>query len=237
MFKSLEFDGVDSRNYGVYITGESSFNAPERAVEMVSIPGRNGALIMDQGRYENITVSYPASMCADNEADFAQNLADFRNAIVSRRGYCRLTDEYNPNEYRLALYREGLEVDKKHLTAGEFDIVFDCKPQRFLTSGETKQTFTADGTIDNPTLFEAQPIITVTGNGTLTINGVAMVIGGSSNTVIDCELMECYDGAVSKNSDVIMTPNVFPTLSPGSNTIDLTAGLTKVEIVPRWWQL
>ena len=136
MYKSLSFDNTSSRSYGVYITGEAVYNAPERAVEMISIPGRNGAFALDKGRFENIEVSYPAGIFADNEADFAQAVSDFRNFLCSKKGYCRLSDEYNPSEYRMAVYKSGLEVDPAQLRAGEFTITFDCKPQRWLTSGE-----------------------------------------------------------------------------------------------------
>ena len=135
IFKALTFDGESSRDYGVYITGQAVYNAPERDVEMVTIPGRNGAFAQDQGRFENIEVTYPAGMFASNQADFAQGIAAFRNMLCSRKGYCRLTDEYNPNEYRLAVYKSGLEVDPAR-SAGEFNITFECKPQRYLMSGE-----------------------------------------------------------------------------------------------------
>ena len=71
-YKALTFGGSCSRNYGVYITGEGVFNAPERAIEMISIPGRNGAFALDKGRFENIEVTYPAGIVADNQADFAK---------------------------------------------------------------------------------------------------------------------------------------------------------------------
>ena len=171
IYKSLYFDGEDSRDYGVYITGEAVYNAPEREVEMISIPGRNGALAMDRGRFENIEVTYPAGIFADNEADFAEAISNFRNLLCSKRGYVRLQDEYNPNEYRMAVYKSGLEVEPALLKAGEFDIVFDCKPQRFLTSGEEAVTVTSGGTLTNPTLFEASPLLMVDGYGSLTVNG------------------------------------------------------------------
>ena len=37
LYKGLVFDGVDSRNYGIYITGDAVFNSPERDVEMIEI--------------------------------------------------------------------------------------------------------------------------------------------------------------------------------------------------------
>lgn len=171
MYKSLSFDNTSSRSYGVYITGEAVYNAPERAVEMISIPGRNGAFALDQGRFENIEVSYPAGIFAENEADFAQAVSDFRNFLCSKKGYCRLTDEYNPSEYRMAVYKSGLEVDPAQLRAGEFTITFECKPQRWLTSGETASTVANNGTMTNPTLFDASPLLEVTGYGTIGFNG------------------------------------------------------------------
>lgn len=171
IFKALSFDNVSSRTYGVYITGEAVYNAPEREVEMISIPGRNGAFALDKGRFENIEVTYPAGIFADNEANFAEAISDFRNFLCSRNGYVRLSDEYNPNEYRMAVYKSGLEVSPALLKAGEFDITFDCKPQRFLTSGETEVTVASGGTLTNPTLFDSSPLLAIEGYGDIVING------------------------------------------------------------------
>ena len=176
IFKALSFDNVSSRTYGVYITGEAVYNAPERDVEMVSIPGRNGSFALDHGRFENIEVTYPAGIFADNEADFAQAVSDFRNYLCSKQGYCRLSDEYNPDEYRMAVYKSGLEVDPAQLRAGEFNITFECKPQRWLTSGEDEVAVADSETLTNPTLFEASPIIKVEGYGTISTGGQSIEV-------------------------------------------------------------
>lgn len=171
IFKSLEFDGESSKGYGVYITGAAVYNAPEREVEMITIPGRNGSFALDHGRFQNIEVTYPAGIFADNELDFAQAVSDFRNFLCSKKGYCRLTDDYNPDEYRMAIYKSGLEVTPATLTAGQFNITFDCKPQRFLMSGESAVSLASGDRIFNPTLFESSPMLEVTGYGSITING------------------------------------------------------------------
>ena len=179
IYKSLIFDGEDSRDYGVYITGQAVFNAPEREVEMITIPARNGLFALDQGRFENIEVTYPAGIFADTEADFAQAISDFRNFLCSRKGYCRLTDDYNPDEYRMAIYKEGLDVKLSELKAGEFNITFNCKPQRFLTSGDTAVTVASGGTITNPTLFESSPLLEVTGYGNINLGGKTVTVNNS----------------------------------------------------------
>lgn len=51
------FAGHCCREYGIYVSGENTFNGPERGYELVSIPGRSGDLIRDNKRYKNITVS------------------------------------------------------------------------------------------------------------------------------------------------------------------------------------
>lgn len=176
IYKSLIFDGEDSRDYGVYITGEAVYNAPERDIEMIAIPGRNGAFALDNGRFENIEVIYPAGIFADNETDFAAAISDFRNFLCSKKGYCRLEDGYNPDEYRMALYKSGLEVSPTQLTTGEFEIIFDCKPQRFLTSGETAVTVANNGTLTNPTLFDSQPLIAAEGYGNISFGDFSISI-------------------------------------------------------------
>ena len=176
IYKSLIFDGEDSRNYGVYITGEAVYNAPARDVEMVSIPGRNGSFALDKGRFQNIEVSYPAGIFAETEADFAQAISDFRNLLCSRNGYVRLTDDYNPNEYRMAIYKSGLEVEPAQLKAGEFNIVFDCKPQRWLTSGETAQAVVDGETLTNPTLFGSSLLIRCNGYGQIAFGGAPIKV-------------------------------------------------------------
>ena len=189
-YKSFTFDGTNSRAYGVYITGRGVFNAPERNVEMVEIPGRNGAYALDKGNFNNIEVTYPAGIFADTEADFAQAVSDLRNFLCSKSGYCRLEDDYNSGEYRMAIYKSGLEVDHDMLTAGEFNIVFECKPQRWLTSGETAVSVASGGKVTNPTLFEAKPLLEVVGYGDIDLGGQEIKVSNVplGNVVLDTNI-------------------------------------------------
>lgn len=171
IYKTLSFDGQSSGTFGVYITGDAVYNAPERAVEMIKIPGRNGAFALDEGRFENIEISYPAGIFAESEADFAEAISEFRNFLCSKRGYCRLQDDYNPGEYRMAIYKSGLDVTPAQLKAGEFTITFEAKPQRWLISGESEITVTSGEELTNPTLFESSPLLEVEGYGTIDFNG------------------------------------------------------------------
>ena len=177
VFNSLTIGGINSLDYGIYITGEGVYDAPNRAVEMVEIHGRNGALILDKGHFENIEIKYPCGSFGEGNKTFEQRITEFKNAVLSLKGYQRLTDTYATDVYRLASCANGFEVAPvQGGKAGEFDLVFNCKPQRFLTSGETLVTVANNGTLTNPTAFDSQPTIQVNGYGTLTFNGYEVTI-------------------------------------------------------------
>ena len=176
VFNSFTFDGQNSLNYGVYISGEAVYNAPERSVQMVTIPGRNGTLAIDQGRFENIEVTYPAGLFSDTQPNYAADVQAFRNMLASRYSYAKLTDTYHTDEFRLGLYKSGLDVSPAlYNTAGEFGITFDCKPQRFLMSGEFENLITPWGT----TTTDTGTIVTFIGTESTGIKSISQSGTGS----------------------------------------------------------
>ena len=166
----LIFGGVNSANYGIYITGSGVYDAPERVVERVAVPGRNGTLVIDQDRYENISVEYPAFAFGKSRKEFQDKIDAFRNAIASQIGYKRLEDSYHPEEYRMATYAEGLKVDVgPYGGSGRFTLKFNCKPQRFLRDGEHSVAKANGEKIINPTEHSSEPLLVVNGYGDIGI--------------------------------------------------------------------
>ena len=204
IFNSLTFDGQNSLDNGVYITAESSYDAPERDIEEIEIAGRNGAFLLDKGRWKNIEVTYKAGAFGSNQTEFASKIKNFRNLMASRIGYKRLTDTYNPNEFRLGTFKDAFEVKPESANRhGEFDLVFNCKPQRYLTSGETEITVSSGQTITNPTPYPCQPMIETYGYGELTVNGYQV-------TIVDEEVgyIVLCDGERFQNGSPIPVPDL-----------------------------
>lgn len=229
-------DGKSSKDFGVYISGLNTFGAAERDQTKVEVVGRNGDLTIDNGRYRNVSVVYPAFIYDG----FKQNVAAFRNFLLSKKAYTRLEDTYHPDEFRLAKFSGAFNADVvANLVAGEFDLTFDCYPQRFLKRGEKEYEFTASGAIRNDTDQVALPLVRVYGDGKVTINGISITISGSDTyTDIDCDLQEAYKDtlATSKNNTITLNDGKFFELESGDNVISFT-GVTKVVIKPRWWIL
>ena len=232
MINYLTYGGTNLREFGVYVNGTYTYSSPERSIERIVVPGRSGTLTIDNQRFENIEVSYAAFIVRD----FPTNIEGLRNYIGKSAGYRRLEETYHPDEYRMARFVSGLQVEATPLLReGRFTMVFDCMPQRFLKSGELVTEFTSNGNIYNPTTRPAKPLLRVWGNGQLGIGSATLTISNTTNyTDIDCETMDAYYGATNRNSNISGT---FPTLNPGQSGITLGAGITKLQITPRWWIL
>ena len=226
-------NGVNSITYGVYISGQGTFNAPGRDYNLIPVPGRNGDLIGPEKRLQNGTLTYPAFIYTN----FKQNIEDFRNFLLSLVGYVDLVDTYHPGEIRKVCFTGPFDADVVSKNdAGKFDITFTCKPQRYLASGQSVTTLTANGSITNPTRFDSQPLLRVWGTGQLGIGSQTVTITQADvYTDIDCEMMDCFKGTANKNPYVQFTDHNFPVFVPGVNNISLGTGITKVEITPRWW--
>lgn len=234
VYEYLTFDGTSSRDFEVWISGNGTFDAPERDVESIAIPGRNGDLHIDNGRFRNISITYPAFITKD----FRHNFDAFKAYMLSKRGYKRLEDSYHPDYYRLASYQNAISPEMAPLNrAGSFDIVFDCDPRRFLRSGEIVYTSTSSArisTMKNPTLYTAKPLLEVAQVGTITINGIRIIVSAAP-TIIDCDIEEAYYGTINRNGNITLMDGKFPSLVPDNNTIDHT--MSTLKITPRWWTI
>ena len=229
------FNNKSSADCRIQVAHPPGYAYPERDYTITHIPGRNGDIIQDNGCYKNVERTYEVSFDAPNE-DFASYANAVSAWLHSTTGYARLEDSYEPNYYRMAIYKESNIFENLYNQAGTATIVFECKPQRFLKTGEIPAIVTSSGSLSNPTGFKAYPLIKVFGtSGTLTINSNKITLSSiNSYTMLDCELQDAYKGATNMNSTVSGT---FPVLKPGSNAISWTGNISFVEITPRWWTI
>lgn len=135
--RAFNFGGVSSRDFNVGISGTGTYDAPERDITYIDVPGRDGVIAQDNGRFKNISISYPAFI----SRDFDQWFPKFKAAMMQFKGYQRLTDEYDTEHFREAIYAgQILPQTGTYNKSGKFDVVFNCKPQRFLNSGAVELT-------------------------------------------------------------------------------------------------
>lgn len=236
------FNGVPSTDYGIRVEKPPVYATPERDYEVVHIPGRNGDLVIDNGSYKNVTRTYDIAF-GEIDGNFTKLAAGVSEWLHSVSGYARLEDTYEPDYFRLAYYVADTEMKNLFHKAGRMSVEFNCKPARFLKAGERALSFSAAGSLRNPTLQKSFPkiVVTVSGSGSLTLGGQTVEISGLSNStrmVIDSELQDVYEeNAMTNLNDKVTFSDGFPLLTSGVNQISFTGSITSVEVTPRWWIL
>ena len=139
----ITYNNKNLSDFGVYYDSHSSFGSPERDVELVEIAGKNGALIIDNDRYRNIDLTFPCYVHTNFLAQYRSVMA----YLQSCKGYNRLEITQEPNHFRMASFNMGSQPTPNQFhRSGQFPLVFNCKPQRFLKSGETSTSVQSQST-------------------------------------------------------------------------------------------
>lgn len=249
----MTFNGISTVDKGVVIQTPPVYEFPERDYEIYHIEGRSGDLTIDKGSYKNVKRTYYLAAIVASGKTFVETAQEIVNWLTSIKGYARLEDTYEPLYYRKALFRQGGGLGNLFDEATKINVSFECKPQRYLKTGETEQIISTENSWielnENLTNQIALPEITVEGPAGLTIEfGVGpddlnvevkseLIINFSGEGIIDSELQDCYNSTQFLNSDLSLT-NGFPKLYPGKNWIRVTNGLiTTLKVKPNWWTL
>ena len=233
--ETFYIDGVDAASAGIHLQKPIVFSEAVPNIESKTIPGRNGALILDTGSYKNRSGS-ASCFCLQEDVEAAVSSAG--RFLMGGHGYRRLETSDDPDHYWMARVKNSPQIEMRLRVIAPFEIEFDCKPQRFLKSGENKTSFTASGSISNQYGQTALPLITLYGNGTgkLTIGSCIVEVKNLDRVLyLDSDTQNAYNDNGNQNMNV-NAPS-FPTLPDGETRIAFSGGINRVEIVPRWWEL
>lgn len=241
MLLDFRFNNRYLSEFGCAILEPPIRSFPIKDIEAVEVPGRSGNLIIDKGRYKNITIKYkvatiPTMMCEQLE----DKLREIKAWILSGT-YGKLIDENFGSGYYIAYCSNISDPTTSFDGIAEFYITFSCKPLFYLNVG--LQTISKEKPADtdnfhfkifNLGTYEALPKIRIYGSGAITIlinNLSCKIIGVEEYVDIDSELHECFKG--TKN-EIENFSGHFPTIPIGENTIFIDGEATKIEIIPRW---
>lgn len=235
------FDGVSSEDLNTLIQSRPSIEAPLRKVEMKSIYGSDGDMPIDEGAYSNTTLELSMFTNGNDLIGDRQKLYD---VLDSRGVYKELIPYFDPDKIYRVMLSDKVKFDNQEMF-GNIQLVtanFSVMPYKYLLANTPVQ-FINSLNINNPTNYHSQPIIEVTGTGSVVIkvNGVDFVIKNVPGTiVVNSERYAAYQ----ENVPGVLTPmnhqiatREFPVLKPGANQITVTGSVTNVTIKPRWRSL
>lgn len=235
----ITFSGVSSATYGIQVEHPPEYETPEREYDVTPIPGRNGDIVQDNGSYKNVPRVYEIAV-GSLEKTYTAMAKDIAVWLHGSPGYRRLEDSYEPDYFRLAMYKESNVLSNLYQHAGRTKINFNCKPQRYLKTGETMIPTISGGTIVNHTNQIALPLIRVKGSGAgvLHVGSYTVTISSITSYIdIDSEVQDAYSAASINLNLYVTLSKGYPKLIPGNNTITFSGGITSVEVTPRWWTI
>lgn len=233
---NLWLDGVSAEDIGIRLQGAVEISAAVPNVETFTIPGRNGDLHFYDGSYKNRTATVGAYVYRPDAVKTA--FGSINEWLFGSFGYRKLVTDDDLDHFMLAIVSNGADVEARIRRIAPFKLKFSCKPQRFLNVGEDKIEITSNMFLDNPTVFSAKPLYRFIGSGSgkFTVGAYSIDIKELDGELwYDAETENAYKGTVNKNN-TIYAPQGLP-FEGGTQIINITGGIEKVEIVPRWWEL
>lgn len=237
-FGKIFFKDRYSDDYGIVVEEPPAYVWPEHAYDHQKVSGKNGDVLLDPSRFENVVKKYKiAAYDGANFYSVASKVSEWLHRGYLDK-YVRLEDSYEPDIYMMAVYEESNELENLLAEAGRCEISFNCKPQRFLISGDKRINIAYSGKkIVNPTNYPACPLITFNGAGTIRVNGVEIVVYDNYNTItFDAESYNAVDYIGRNMNAFIYTLNPIR-LNPGANVITFEGDIYNLSIIPRWWKV
>lgn len=225
---SIVFNGRRCEDYGIHPVTRPNIPAPQKDIEVLTIPGKSGMLTKDNKRYEPIEIPI--------EFNFSSRPGEwglaFRNAKRWLSGSGELEFSDDPDYFYKVYYAQIVESERELKRIGRFNANFTCDPFSYLKDG--KREYDSSEVLYNP-YSVAHPAYRITGEGVccLTVNNQTMRANVGQNLTIDTDRMIAFreDGTI--NNTAISGDYEDLYLQEGDNQISITSGFA-LKVVPNW---
>lgn len=232
---TFTFNGKTNTEFGLRVAEGKKISASGLDVERVSVPGRDGELLISNNRLNSAELSFPVNFVKEKGliATEVYKISEWLNVA----GYKDLTISYDPDFIYRAAYLETFSIEETMRQFGKTTINFMCYPIKYFKDGMQRQNLSNGLALNGKGNVKTKPIIKLTGNGetVLTINGRKTKLKDvQGNIVLDMQSNQVYSGNLSAWNKVVRSPEfVMPFLDAGRNLISWTGNFS-VEITPFW---
>ena len=224
---SITYNGLNSWEMRMPVKWRPSIPAPELEQEMITIPGRDGALMSNVKTYLPLEIDVEMNFLA-KPCEWADLFRAAKNWI---KGSGRLEQSDDPDYFFKVMKAEIADSERTSQRLGNFTAHFICDPYMYRKDG--LRAYGVNSVLNN--LYDVcHPIYCITGTGTatLTVNGNTFTVGGAA--FIDTDLMITYDA----NNEPVASSGDYDGLylQPGKNTISIPDGFG-LSVIPNWRSL
>lgn len=229
------YNDKSSEDFNIKIKTINNLSSPQRSIEKILVPGRNGELILDNGNFENFILTIECYLnCLSEDKNVISK--EIKRWLQSDFSYKKLILSDDLEFYYEAYCDTKLDFEYVSSNFESFLISFSCKPYK-KEINENVITITESINIYND-YMPSNPLIKVVGSGdvTISINNQELILKGLEDEIeVDCEFMNAYKKI---NEDIVLLNNKmysdFPILEAGENQISFEGNVSKIEITPRW---
>jgi len=226
------YKGIRSIDMGLQIDGNLTFESPRRDLNLVSVAGRDGDLVMDNGRYNSITRTINCRLRTTNE-NVETVINRIHNWLAIDVNFHDFSWSGDPGFTYKAMIENPTRTQRVLVKLARIALNFRVHPIKYLTSSLNEQVVASGTNVENPFQLASKPVIRVVGSGNIIINIGLQVLDLRNifqEITIDCETMTVmgHDGV----AEFAKMYSTFPELRPGNNIITFT-GDVQVFVTPR----
>lgn len=218
---------VSSASLGLRFTAPLEIPAAAREIEDITVRGREGTLTRFNGWKDTVMVLNLAVSTLDG-------FTAYRKAVGALTKASRISFTAEPGMFHLVKHVEVSGLEQRMSEWGFFTATLTCQPFTYFIEGEKYEYLKASGSLYNPGLVDARPIINLYGTGTFTLKinskSVTVVSPGNSVTIDSGRMLV----SVANKIQLSALRSDFPVFTPGWNTITVPSGITTLEIAPNW---
>ena len=139
----MTFGGVDfGTQFHAYVATSNFLDGASKDMDSVKVLGRSGNLQVNNNRYNNITLRVLVYVTENMKT----NMDAMRSFLESCHGYQVYTESLNPDEWRMASFKQAFTPDLYDINGGTVELEFDCMPQRYKNSGKESTDISSEST-------------------------------------------------------------------------------------------
>lgn len=225
------FKGKKSSDFGIEIAQFPDIIKPERNIQSISIQGRNNNLHIDENTYNSYSLNFE---CIINP--FARNTQKIEEIIKWLDGFGDLILSTERDKIYNAVIKNNIPFNDTIGVFPKFPVIFDVQPlKKSVNFSNEILEINKKTIINNIGTVESEPIITIVGNGNITLkinNDNFLIKNVEQKITINSELLEVYKDNINQNNKY--NNFTFPKFKIKDNTIDFTGNVEKITIIPNW---
>lgn len=227
----IEYAGHSGADFNVFPIRRPDIPAPQERVEALTIPGRDGGLIVREGTYDPLEIEVDLNFM-ERSSDWLGRFRELKRWLKGN-GILRFSDDsecfYN------VLNASISSVERTSQRIGTVTAKFVCDPYVYYNEGLTELEVT---NLPENTGCTCHPTYRLVGEGkcTLTVNGNVFTANVGQEVVVNTELMLTYKADGSVDNTLVSGDYECLYLKNGVNEITVSDGF-EVYITPYWRDL